>query len=533
MCISTLSSDEVEQGQRQTMSSKKVAIIIGAGPAGLTAAYELLTRTDIVPIVLEKDAAYVGGISRTIQYKGNRMDIGGHRFFSKSDRVMNWWLSMLPLEKGNEGAVTYRGQTRVVENANSEGDQVMLVRPRLSRMYYNKKFFDYPVTLSYDTLSKLGFIKLVKIGITYLFRKFFPRQPESSLEDFFINRFGDELYKTFFKSYTEKLWGTPCNKISAEWGAQRVKGLSITSVIVNAFTKLFRSTSLEQKNVETSLIEQFMYPKFGPGQMWEVVRDRVVEKGGVVHMGHAVTGITRDGTRITSVEATDTSGNKHTFACDYVFSTMPISELIEEMTPAAPADITRVAHDLPYRDFITVGVLVNKFKIGEDGKVPDTWIYIHEPSVLICRIQFFNNWSPYLVTEAGKQWFGLEYIISKEDQLWKMSDEEVKAFAREELKKLDLVDDSAIEDMTVARMEKTYPAYFGSYEEMPKVRTFLDTIENIYPIGRNGMHRYNNQDHSMLCAMVAVDNLVEGRTDKSNLWEVNAEQEYHEEKQTS
>jgi protoporphyrinogen oxidase len=397
-------------------------------------------------------------------------------------------------------------------------------------MYYNKKFFDYPVSLSYDTLSKLGFVKLVKIGVTYLFRKFSPRFPESSLEDFFINRFGDELYKTFFKSYTEKLWGTPCSNISAEWGAQRVKGLSITTVIVNAVAKLFRPASLAQKGVETSLIEQFMYPKFGPGQMWEVVRDAVVAKGGEVHMGYTVVGVVREGTRVTRVIAEDTKGARHEFECDYFFSTMPVSELVDRLSPAAPEDIEHVARHLPYRDFVTVGVLVNKFKIGEAGRVPDTWIYIHDPSVLICRIQFFNNWSPYLVTDPHKQWFGLEYIISKEDALWNMSDDSVKAFARSELKKLDLVDDASIEDMTVARMEKTYPAYFGTYEDMPKVRAFFDTIENLYPIGRNGMHRYNNQDHSMLCAMVAVDLIQEGRTDKEILWQVNAEQEYHEEK---
>lgn len=250
-------------------------------------------------------------------------------------------------------------------------------------------------------------------------------------------------------------------------------------------------------------------------------------------MGFTVTGLVQEGNKIVAVIATDASGSTTRFECEYVFSTMPVSELVDNLSPAAPSEIRDIAHNLPFRDFVTVGVLVDKFKIGTDGHVPDTWIYIHEPSVLICRIQFFNNWSPFLVTDSNKQWFGLEYIISKEDELWNMSDDAVKAFARSELKKLELVDDAAIEDMTVARMEKTYPAYFGTYEQMPKVRAFLDTIENIYPIGRNGMHRYNNQDHSMLCAMVAVDNLVEGSKDKKNLWEVNAEQEYHEEKQRS
>lgn len=512
-----------------TTDKKKTAIIVGAGPAGLTAAYELLTRTDIHPLVLEKDPKYVGGIARTIQYKGNRMDIGGHRFFSKSDRVTNWWLSMLPLEKGAEGqSIAYRGKIGQVPHSEmvGTGDRVMLLRPRLSRMHYTKKFFDYPVTLSYQTLRKLGPVKIVNIGVTYLFRKFFPRKPERSLEDFYINRFGDELYKTFFRSYTEKLWGMSCDKISPEWGAQRVKGLSITVVILNALSKLLPSLHAKKK-VETSLIEQFLYPKFGPGHLWETVRDEVIARGGEVRMGYTVERIEREGNRVVAVVVRGPEGVVRLEA-DYVFSTMPVSELIGGMD-AVPQVVSEVARDLPYRDFITVGVLAKKLALG-DGSIPDTWIYIHEPSVTMCRIQFFNNWSPHLVADPTKQWFGLEYIISTKDALWQKSDEEVKKYAREELQRLDLVKDEDIEDMTVVRMEKTYPAYFGTYESFDQVRDFLNTIENLYPIGRNGMHRYNNQDHSMLVAMVAVDNILEGRTDKQNLWEVNAEQEYHEEK---
>jgi protoporphyrinogen oxidase len=507
---------------------KKTAIIIGAGPAGLTAAYELLTRTDIHPIVLEKDPVYVGGIARTIQYKGNRMDIGGHRFFSKSDRVTEWWLSMLPLESGASGQpIAYRGKAGVVPKVTvtGSGDKVMLLRPRLSRMHYTKQFFDYPVTLSYDTLRKLGVAKITKIGITYFFRKFFPRKPERSLEDFYINRFGDELYKTFFRSYTEKLWGMECSKISPEWGAQRVKGLSITVVLLNAISKLLPSLHAKKK-VETSLIEQFLYPKFGPGHLWETVRDEVVSRGGEVHMGYTVLSFEQEGNRVVAVSASGPEGVRR-YEADYVFSTMPVSELVQGME--APEDITSIARDLPYRDFITVGVQAKKLALG-DGTVPDTWIYIHEPSVKMCRIQFFNNWSPYLIKDPSKQWFGLEYVISTKDALWQMSDEEVKRHARDELKRLELVRDEDIEDMTVVRMEKTYPAYFGTYESFDQVRDFLNTIENLYPIGRNGMHRYNNQDHSMLVAMVAVDNILEERVDKQNLWEVNAEQEYHEEK---
>ncbi len=514
------------------VSKQKIAVIVGAGPAGLTATYELLTRTDIKPIVLEQDPQYVGGIARTIQYKGNRMDIGGHRFFSRSDRVTEWWFSILPPQMALDNTeISYHGKTYNVSHSKSaDPDRVMLLRPRLSRMHYTKKFFDYPITLSMDTLSKLGLFKLIKIGTTYVYRRVRPIKPEVSLKDFYINRFGDELYKTFFESYTKKLWGMPCEEISPEWGAQRVKGLSITVVIKNALKKFFAPSAHRTHRVETSLIEQFLYPKYGPGQLWETVAEKIAAKGAEVLMGHKVVRINLKGGKVVSVVAQDERGAEREFVCEYVFSTMPISELVGGMHPQAPEHVRDIAVALPYRDFVTVGVLAKKFSPKHGGRIPDTWIYIHEPSVIMCRIQFFNNWSPYLVADPDKQWFGLEYVISTKDKLWSMSDEEVKHFAREELRKLELVEDEDIEDMAVARMEKTYPAYFGSYKDFAVVREYLNTIPNLFPIGRNGMHRYNNQDHSMLAAMVAVDNIVKGRIDKSNLWDINTEQEYHETK---
>lgn len=497
---------------------EKTAIIIGAGPAGLTAAYELLTRTDIKPIVLEADKTYVGGISKTVEYRGNRIDIGGHRFFSKSDRVMRWWFSMLPPSLDPE-----------------QTDDVMLVRDRLSRIYYDKTFFPYPVTLSTDVLRKLGFVKVAKIGATYGYRRLFPIRPEGNLEEFFLNRFGDELYKTFFRSYTEKVWGKPCREISAEWGAQRIKGLSITEVLRHGLKKLFgkRESDLGQKGTETSLIERFFYPKFGPGHMWETVAKRIREKGGEIRLGTSVTRIETDGGRVTGVVAQGSDGEIR-LEGEYVFSTMPIRDLIAGMGDVVPPEVKRVAHGLEYRDFITVGLLLKKLAVEDSAthehRVSDNWIYIHDPDVLVGRLQIFNNWSPYLVQHRENVWMGLEYFCNEGDSLWRMSDEEMIALGKAELKKIGIIDPADVLDGTVIHERKTYPAYFGTYNEFDKIRTFVDSYKNLFLIGRNGMHRYNNQDHSMLTAMTAVDNILAGVMDKTNLWSVNTEREYHEEK---
>ncbi len=518
---------------------RKKAIIIGAGPAGLTAAYEFVTRTDVQPIVLEKSEA-MGGISRTIQYKGNRIDIGGHRFFSKSDRVMNWWLQILPLQaSAGAHSITYQNQTRSVTGAGPDPerlDEVMLLRKRKSRIYFLRQFFDYPITLSGDTVSKLGPLKMARIGMSYLRSLAFPIRNEQNLEQFFINRFGRELYLTFFKSYTEKVWGVPCREISAAWGAQRIKGLSIKKTIAHIAKKTFAKTKksdLSQKDVETSLIEQFMYPKFGPGQMWEEVARKVTNEGGQVLTGWEVRRIFTDGTRVTGIRAVHTAtGEEHIFEGDYFFSTMPMKELIRALDVQPRPEIQAISDGLVYRDFITVGLLLNRLKIKEaDGSpVQDNWIYIQEPDVQVGRLQIFNNWSPYLVADPSKVWVGLEYFCYDTDDLWKLTDAKMIELAKAELAKIGIIDEADVVDATVIRVPKTYPAYFGTYEKFDLLRDHIDIYSNLFLVGRNGMHKYNNQDHSMLTAMISVDNIIEGREDKQNIWDVNTEDDYHETK---
>jgi protoporphyrinogen oxidase len=513
----------------------ETAIIVGAGPAGLTAAYELLARTDIRVIVVER-GDFIGGISRTVNYKGNRMDIGGHRFFSKSDRVMNWWREIMPPERLEGEPLEHDRLALPVA-----GDPLrMLERQRVSRIYYLRKFFNYPVTLNANTIKNLGLVRIGKMGLSYVAARVSPRASEATLEDFLVNRFGLELYKTFFKDYTEKVWGVACSNIKSEWGAQRIKGLSITSAIKHAIVSMFGRTSgsIEQKNVETSLIERFLYPKYGPGQLWEEVARRIQQRGAQLVMQSRVTGIElrADGTKV--VTATDErTGATQQFEAKHVFSTMPIDELVDALGEGVPSEVKRVAKGLPFRDFITVGLLVPRLKIRNETRiptrnqlVPDNWIYIQEHSVKLGRLQLFQNWSPYMVNDLDQVWLGLEYFCNRGDELWSMTDEEFLRFAAKELHSIDIIDEQDVLDGTVVRVEKTYPAYFGTYDEFSIVRDYTDGIDGLYLIGRNGMHRYNNADHSMLTAMTAVDNIVAQRKDKKNIWDVNTEQEYHEEK---
>jgi protoporphyrinogen oxidase len=536
------SSPPCRYDENEKMNGPKTAIIIGAGPAGLTAAYELLTRSDIRVVVIES-SKQLGGISCTVNYRGNRIDSGGHRFFSKSDRVMNWWFQHLPLQESEAASpvrVNYQGKSRDVSAAGSadpsQQERVMLVRERKSRIYFLRKFFDYPISLSWDTIKKLGLMRTAGIGSSYIWRVLFPLKEEKNLEQFFINRFGEKLYRTFFKSYTEKVWGVACTDIDAEWGAQRIKELSVWKTIKHVIKKKLRREPAEvsQKDTETSLIERFLYPKYGPGQMWEEVTRNIREMGGTVVMEQRVRGIQARAGCITGVTAIDRQGNSQVYEGDYFFSTMPVRDLVRSLKFPVPGNVKEVSDGLMYRDFITVGLLLNDLKIKDptrdNGLIADNWIYIQEPDVLAGRLQIFNNWSPWMVSDPGKAWIGVEYFCNEGDQLWSRGDEQLKHLAVEELVRIGIISESALIDSVVLRMPKAYPAYFGTYSRFDEVRQFLDSFENLFPVGRNGMHRYNNQDHSMLTAMTAVDNIIAGRVDKSNIWDVNTEMEYHEER---
>ena len=526
-----------------TPAATRYAVIIGAGPAGLTAAFELLAQTDIVPIIFEMSGD-IGGISKTVNYKGNRIDIGGHRFFSKSDRVMQWWLDRMPVQgfpARDDLALDRKVALSKLPGAPDpeKEDRVFLVRSRLSRIFFLRRFFDYPIALNLNTVANLGALRMLRIGVSYLKACLFPIRQEKNLEDFFINRFGKELYATFFRDYTEKVWGVACSAIEPEWGAQRIKGLSVTTALLHALKKLAgRGDSPSQQGTETSLIEQFIYPKLGPGQLWEEVARAIIARGGEIHFNCEVTGLDCRSGRLHEVEVSDLStGATRRQGGDHFISTMPVSELIGAWRGEVPERVRTTARGLKYRDFMTVGLLLKRLKVrnttGQKSVhdiVPDNWIYIQEREVRLGRLQIFNNWSPYLVADPETVWIGLEYFCSEGDELWSQSDQAFSAFAVAELAAIGGIDPESVLDSCVLRVKKAYPAYFGSYHDFQVIREFTDAIENLYLIGRNGMHRYNNADHSMLTAMVAVENIVNGVTTKDNIWSVNAEEEYHESK---
>lgn len=494
----------------------KRVVIIGAGPAGLTAALELCRRSGMEVIVIERDDQ-VGGISRTVRYKGNCMDLGGHRYFSKSDAVMAWWEELMPVASSSN------------HFAECE-DDILLERPRLSRIYFLRRFFDYPISLSWQTLRNLGFVRLMKIAWSYARIRLFPIRRERSLEDFYINRFGRELYATFFRDYTEKVWGVKCSTISPEWGSQRVKGLSVGAALAHVVRRAFRRS--DPAEVETSLIDRFLYPKFGAGHIWEVAAKRIAEAGGQLMLGRRVTAVhTTDG-HVTGVTIVDGEGHERRIACDYLISTMPVCDLIAAMDGPVPLEVREVAEGLAYRDFMTVGMLLRRMKCSQNGKryPPDTWIYIQERDVKAGRIQIFNNWSPFMVRDTGTVWIGVEYFVDEGDDCWSMSDEDFIEMAADELAHIGMIDRTDLLDAVVVRVPKAYPAYFGTYDKMDRIRAWMDRIDNFFPVGRNGMHHYNNIDHSMLTAMAAVDCILTGHTDKSALWQINTEEEYHESK---
>jgi len=525
----------------------KKAVIIGAGPAGLTAAYELLKKTDIKPIIYEMSGD-IGGISKTVDYKGNKIDIGGHRFMSESPEIMAWWQEILPMQRHpSKDDITLKkklpeflhavqgeqGKDNIDADSPDpeKSDRVMLIRNRISRIFFLRKFFAYPISLDFDTLSKLGLRQVVKIIVTYTSIRLNPVKGEKNLEDFLINRFGKELYVTFFKDYTEKVWGVASKEIKPEWGSQRIRGVSVKRSIVNALKKAVKRLSFSRENPAWSEDTNFMYPKLGPGQMWEEVARLIEEKGGKIFLNHRVVGIKHHLDKISAITVeAGGAGCTQTVHGDYFFSTMPVKELVSGFDETfVPEDVRRVASGLMYRDFITVSVLLSELKIKNDTNiktinniVPDNWIYIQERDVKIGRLQIFNNWSPYMVKDENTVWVGLEYFCSEGDSLWIKADAEMADFAIDELAIIGIIDKNKVLDSTVVRMPKAYPAYFGTYDNFSVVRNFTDAIENLFLVGRNGMHQYNNTDHSMLTAIVAVENIIKGVKTKDNIWDVKA-----------
>ncbi len=492
----------------------KRAVIIGAGPAGLTAALELLRRSDEYSVtVLEADSV-IGGISRTVNKNGNRMDIGGHRFYTKSDRVLSFWESIMPrqgypafdeLKTGTEPCLTEGGADPEISDA------VLLSRRRVSRIYQNKKLYNYPVDMG--TLKTMG-TEALPAGLSYLAARL-KKRPENTLEDFYINRFGRYLYRTFFESYTQKVWGFHPSQLSPDWGEQRVRGLSLW----NAFCDMLSKNSTGEK----SLIKRFLYPKLGPGQMWECIAREIKKLGGAIVYGAKVDKISAENGKVCYVTASGT-----TYPADVLISSMPLPELIAALDCPVPEKVRDVANGLEFRDFITVGAEIPKLKLKNKTKhrtlndiPPDCWIYVQDPTVNMGRLQIFNNWSPYMVREPENSVFiGTEYFCSENDGLWSMSDEALMKLAVSELCKMGIVEQNTAKNLVCQRMRKAYPSYSGSYGDFDTLRQYADTIENLYCVGRNGQHRYNNMDHSMLTAMTAVDVILYGG-DKEEVWKAN------------
>jgi len=499
--------DGAVDGQRDVDSGRRPhTVVVGAGPAGLTAAYQLVKRG--APVTVIEGDAMVGGISRTAVREGWRFDIGGHRFFTKVPEVEALWHEILP-----------------------QGD--FLMRPRMSRIYYNGKLFDYPLKAG-NALGNLGVLEAIRCVLSYVWARVRPPKDQSTFEGWVSARFGWRLYRIFFKTYTEKLWGRSATELQSDWAAQRIKNLSLSSAVINA---IFPSRN--KSNDITTLIEEFQYPKYGPGMMWERCTDLVTGRGGDVVLETKVRTINREpGRGVTGVTAVVTGGygagagapepsrsdlgTTVRYGCDELVSTMPLSSLILAMDPPAPPAVQAAARDLKYRDYLTVALVV-----PESVGFPDNWIYIHSPEVKVGRIQNYGSWSPYLVKD-GRTCLGLEYFVFQDDETWSMPDDELIELAKRELAQLNLVRPEQVEQGFVVRMPKAYPFYDRAYAgNIATIREWIESeVPNVHPVGRNGMHRYNNQDHSMFTAMLSVENILDGAG--HDVWAVNVEEDYHE-----
>ena len=515
----------------------KRVVIIGAGPAGLTAAFELSKYRENFSVTVLEESETFGGIARTVEHHGNRMDMGGHRFFSKVKSVNDWWERMMPTQGKPAKDYVALGRTCTVVDGGpdpEQTDRVMLRRNRLSRIFFRNKFFDYPIKLTPATLKNMGFATTIEVGLSYLKSALIKRQ-ENSLEDFYVNRFGKKLYSMFFENYTENLWGRHPRNISPEWGKQRVKGLSILVILRTMLEKFFNR---KPRRVETSLIEEFAYPKLGPGQLWELTASEAAQNGATILTGAKAIKIHKTAENLIDAVTYVKGGAEIELPCDILISSMPLKDLVGGMN-GVPEKIQAIAAGLPYRDYMTVGVLVSKLNLRNETDIktvgniiPDDWVYVHNPNVKMGRFQVYNNWSPYLVRDGENfVWMGLEYFCNEGDELWSRSDENFAAFAINEMVAMNLIDDAGkVTDFHVERVKKAYPAYFDTYAEIDSLRDYLDTVANLFCVGRNGQHRYNNLDHSMCTSFEAVKNILAGVTDKANIWSVNTEKEYHESK---
>ena len=471
------------------------AVIAGAGPAGLTAAYEL-SKQKLPVVVLESDPEYVGGISRTVNYKGFHFDIGGHRFFSKSREVEDLWTEICGPD--------------------------MLNRPRSSRIYYRGKFFTYPLK-PFEALSRLGLIESIRCMLSFAYARLRPTPNPKSFEDWVVNQFGRRLFEIFFKTYTEKVWGMSCEEISADWAAQRIKGLSLGSAIKHAL--LPQRKPKDRTQVVKTLIDTFRYPRQGPGMMWETCARKVRELGGEVVLNRRVTDCRLDSSRnVWIVSARDSAGTVEEYCGENLISSMPMRELAAQLKPQLSADANRAAQSLRYRDFLTVGLIVK-----DQGRFTDNWIYIHDPSVQVGRVQNYKSWSPFMVPDPNYCSYGLEYFCFDGDGLWNSPDADLIALATSEIRKLHLADGADIVDGCVIRQRKAYPVYDDSYQQhVDKIRAELEkSFPTLHLVGRNGMHKYNNQDHAMMTAMLTAKNIVAGER-RFDVWAVNQDAEYHE-----
>lgn len=512
----------------------QTVIIIGAGPAGLTAAYELLKKSNKYKVIVLESEGQVGGISKTINYHNNRMDIGGHRFFSKNEEVVKFWKEIMPIQGKDSFDDKVLGREKNLEKGGPDPEKedcTFLIRNRLSRIYYLKHFFNYPITINWDTLKNLGFFNVLYSGFSYLKSIIFKRK-ETSLENFYINRFGKKLYKMFFEDYTLKVWGRHPSNISADWGSQRAKGLSVLTVIKDYVCKILH---IKNKKQETSLIESFYYPKYGPGQFFEELEKKIIKKNGEVRKECRVTKIKIKNKKVVAVVYKN-KGKEVELKGDIFISSMPLKDLIESFSIKVDSDIKRIATNLPYRDFMTVGLLVKKLNLKNTTNIrtlcniiPDCWLYIQDSGVKLGRIQIFNNWSPYMVeSPIDNVWLGLEYFCNQDDDKWNMSDKDFINTAIDELVSMNIINKEDVLDSHLERVKKAYPAYFDTYNEIDKLIAYLNKFSNLYCVGRNGQHRYNNMDHSMMTAMIAVKKIINNDKDKTEIWNVNTEKVYHE-----